>query len=382
MTKTIRIGTGKYRGRNRTVLQRAVDDCAAAGGGTVVIPAGVYHLTNALHLRSGVNVVGDGRAVLRKVPSVSSPVADYLGYGHYEFTVTQPAKFAVGFGVHLTDRRAGEFYDTVATITGKRGHLCFIDRMLNHDYHPRDGARARTLFPLVAGYDVRDVTVRGLVLDGNPQERHPLNGCRGGGVFLLGCQRVRLERLEVQHYFGDAISFQQCADVWVTACELHDNRGAGLHPGSGSVRYVFHGNHVARNTGCGLFYCLRTKYSRCEANVIEVNGQAGISIGERDTHHWICDNTIHANDGPGIEFRNVLRQGGDEVVIADNRLQGNCRKRGRREIVVVPGLRGVTISGNLINGRAQLRRPVAHPVGPLAAPPDAARHLNIARLAP
>jgi hypothetical protein len=109
---------------------------------------------------------------------------------------------------------------------------------------------------------------------------------------------------------------------------------------------------------------------------LEANGQAGISIGERDSHHLIRRNVIRANDGPGIEFRKVWFRGGDDVIVADNRLE----KNGRREIVLVPKLRGVVLSGNLINGRRQPRRRLHHRVGPTAAPVDAARHLNIRRL--
>lgn len=380
--KIIRVGKGNYRGGAGAVLQRAVDAVAATGGGAVEIPRGIYRMSNALTLRSGVDIYGEGDVVLRKIPSVSSPIADYLGYGHHEFTVTQPSKFQVGMGVHLTDRNAMGFYETVATITGKQGRILFIDRMLNHDYHPHAEGRASTIFPLVAGHGVRDVKVRSLTLDGNPKETRPLNGCRGGGVFLLDCHNIELQTLEIRHYHGDAISFQQCTDLQVTGCHLHDNRGSGLHPGSGSVRYIFRGNRVHHNTGCGLYYCLRTKYSLCEDNVLEANGLAGISIGERDTHHLIRRNTIVGNGGPGVEFRPITHQGGDEVLIENNRLEHNCRNAKGGEIALTPGLKNVWVSGNRVNGRRQPRQTKRRPVGPTVVPADAARHLQIPTLAP
>src|SRR5690348_9295566 len=93
-------------------IQAAVDRAAAAGGGTVTVPAGTYLMHDALHLRSGVRVVGEGSPVLKKVPSVRSRIPDFLGYGHYEFTVDEPEKFRVGMGVHLLDKNAGGFYTT------------------------------------------------------------------------------------------------------------------------------------------------------------------------------------------------------------------------------------------------------------------------------
>jgi hypothetical protein len=413
MARVIRVGRGKFGGNNQAALQRAVDAVAADGGGVVEIPAGVYEMEDALHLRRNVRVIGDGQAVLRKVPSVSSPIADYLGYGHSEFTVAEPRKFKIGMGVHLTDRRAGGFYDTVATIVGRNGRLFFINEMLHHDYSPRAGGCVSTLFPLVCGYGVSDVAVEGLVLDGNRRETRRLNGCRGAGVFLLNCRRVRIERVEVRHYFGDAVSFQQCAEVIVRDCFLHDNRGNGLHPGSGSVRYVFEGNRVVRNDGCGLFYCLRTKYSLCEHNHFEANRREGISIGERDTHHLIRDNVIRNHGGAGIAFREPLRESGDDVLVTGNRCEHNCRKTGRHEIVIPGKLHRVWIlrnsiasakgralsvgpkcseirfAENVVNGRPQSPRDVDGKrtlvrlaaasgklaVGPAAAPGDAARHL-------
>ena len=380
--KIIQVGKGKYRGSTSATLQRAVDAVAAAGGGAVEIPNGNYRMANALYLRGGVDIYAEGQVVLQKVPSVSSPIADYLGYGHYEFTVTQPSKFQVGMGVHLTDRNAMGFYETVATITGKQGNILFIDRMLNHDYHPHAEGRASTIFPLVAGHAVRDVKVRGLTLDGNPRETRALNGCRGGGVFLLDCHNIELQALEVRNYHGDAISFQQCTDLQVIGCHLHDNRGSGLHPGSGSVRYIFRGNRVQHNSGCGLYYCLRTKYSLCEDNVLEANGLAGISIGERDTHHLIRGNTIAGNGGPGILFRPITHQGGDDVLIENNRLERNCQSEQGEEIALTAGLKNVWISGNCVNDRRQPRQRTKRLTGPTAVPGDAARHLHIAKLAP
>ncbi|MSR64509.1 MAG: right-handed parallel beta-helix repeat-containing protein [Verrucomicrobiae bacterium] len=368
-----------------------------------------------LHMRNGVQVVGDGKAVLLKVPSITSALVDYIGYGHYEFTVAEPDKFKVGMGVLITDKNAGGFYETTATIIGQKGRLFFIDRMLVHDYVPFNEGRVNTLFPLIDGYGARDFSVRGLVLDGNVEETRRLSGCRGGCVFLLNCHNVQLDGIEARHYLGDGISFQQCTDISVTNCYVHDLRGCGLHPGSGSVRYVFRRNRVIKNTNCGLFYCLRTTHSRCEENVIEENGAEGISVGERDTNHAILNNVIRNNGGPGINFRKFVHQGGDDAFIQDNRIEHNCQKEGEHEIVIPDGLHGIWIhrntitpakgkalsvgatatdivfAENTVSGHPQTTTDVVGntasvkfalpsgqlPVGPEAAPEDSARHLHI-----
>ncbi len=417
MSKTIRIGSDLER--TNEALQSAVDAAAAAGGGVVEIPAGTYRMRDALHLRDGVRVVGEPGAVLLKVPSISVPLLDYLGYGHYEFTVADPGRLAVGMGVHLTDDASMGFYDTVATIVGRDGDRFFIDRMLNHDYQPRKNGRVTAIFPIVDAQGVSDAAIENVAADGNPDETVRLNGCRGGGVFLIGSRRVRVERVEVRHFNGDAVSFQQCVDVTVAGCRLHHNAGSGLHPGSGSVRYVMQDNRVHDNGGCGLFYCLRTTHSICAGNRLERNGEAGISVGERDTDHCIRDNDVVSNAGHGVEFRRPLAHGGDRVRIEGNRFEsnhtlaaeperveidipaglcdvhigGNRFTGGGRALRVEPGCQRISCADNTVDGRAlgaaDAAGPVQFgapdrlpPVGPEALPLDGARHLGIGVLPP
>lgn len=418
-------------------LQRMVDEApgelaAAKRGGVVEVPAGEYRMYDALHLRSGVRVIGasgGSGVVLKKVPSVSSRIVDWLGYGHYEITVAEPEKFRVGMGVHIIDNQAMGFYTTVATIIGMEGERLFLDCMLHHDYSPGDGALAVSVYPLVEASGVTDASIEGVCLDGNKdEETFELNGCRGGGVFIYQSRGVAVRGVEVRNYRGDAISFQQNIDITVEDCHVHHNTGGGLHPGSGSVRYLLQNNWLHDNGGCGIFYCLRTTHSICRDNRIENNGQAGISIGERDTDHLVAGNTIRGQGGPGVLFRPITRRGGDRVKLEGNAIGGNCVRSGGAEIEVAAGLRRlhfvgnvfepgdkpaiwidegceeIYIEGNHVSGRelapedggkehsvlaapedvggrrelATFAAPVEFPaLGPLALPPDGALHLGI-----
>jgi hypothetical protein len=295
-----------------------------------------------------VTLLGEKGAVLKKFPSIESAVTDFLGYGFYEFKVAEPDKFRLGMGVLLHDKKAGGFYDTVATIIGRHGDAFFINRILNHDYLPYDGGTVSTVYPLVEGVGVTNARVEGLTLDGNREETRYINGCRGGGVFLLQSHNITLRKIEVHDFKGDSLSFQQCTDITIQGCHLHHNFGAGLHPGSGSVRYHFQENDVHENTGCGIFYCLRTTHSLCERNRFSHNDQHGISIGERDTDHWIRDNVISENGLEGIRFRTPIAQGGDRVRIEGNRLDRNCRLEAGSEIYVAERLRDVYLVRNAI----------------------------------
>jgi hypothetical protein len=413
--RIIHIGKGKYIGNTNVVLQRAVDDMAAKGGGVVVLPAGVFTMHDSLHLKSHVSVVGQGsKTVLRKKPCVKSRIVDYLGYGHFEVTVEEPELFEPGMGVLVRDDARAGFDMTVATVTGKLGNRVFISKMMNYDYHPDKNGRLVSVFPLIASEFARDVSVCHLTLDGN-NDAEVMGGCRGGGVFLLQTHTATIECVEVHSYNGDGISFQQCTDVVVRGCSIHHCAENGLHPGSGSVRYVMAGNHIHDCGGMGVFYCLRTTHSLCADNKLVGNGRAGISIGERDTDHILRGNEIRDNGWEGIVFRKVHAHGGDRVVIEQNVLDGNCKQQGEAEVVVasriedvelrrntfrhvrkVPlfvekGARNVYAVRNRVDGRALSRNDVVDgsgsvvlgepqkplSVGPAAASPDSGLHLNV-----
>lgn len=319
---TITVGPREadFTGTTNEALQAAVDHVAARGGGTVQVAAGVYEMADSLHLRSGVTVRGAGReTVLRKAASVVSPIVGYLGYGHYDVSLAEPDRFRVGMGVWISDERSMGFYDTVATLTWREGERFGLSRFLNHDYGEAQDGRVVSVYPVISGYHVEDAAVADLVIDGNREANERLHGCRGGGVFLLGSRKVRLNRLCVECYHGDGISFQQCVDLRIEDGLLTGNAGAGLHPGSGSVGAVVRNVKIADNGADGIYYCLRAAYSLCEGCEVVRNGGPGISIGGRDTDHWIRGNTIHDNRGPGILFRAGSRYMGAHR----NRIEGN-----------------------------------------------------------
>jgi len=417
---TVGIAGADIIGQTNRQIQAAVDRVAAHGGGEVRLGPGVFMMEDSLHLRNHVRIVGKGeKTILRKCASVSSALSADLGYGHFDISLAEPDKFRVGMGVHIHDDRSGGFYDTVATLTWREGDRFGISRMLNHDYSRHANAIVQSIFPVISGYHLEDATVENLTIDGNKEENAYLNGCRGGGIFLLQAHNVKLKKLHVMNYNGDGISFQQCRGTRVEDCVIEQNTGFGLHPGSGSVGAVMRGN-VCRNNGSdGIFYCLRVSYSLCEKNLIEDNGGFGISIGGRDTDHLIRQNTIRGNARAGIYFRaGDLPMAGNRNQIEGNLLENNCRRDGEAEIQIdgetrdihilrnniSPGTRDgksiaailvgsqcqqITIFGNelkgeIINrasdGAVSLSAPTkALAVGPTNAPSRAAAHLGTTR---
>lgn len=314
-------------GNTNTVLQAAVDRIAAAGGGIVKILPGNYIMHDSLHLRTGVRIEGSGSdTVLLKPPSVSSPILYFLGYGHFDVSVAEPDKFKVGSGICVTDLDAGGFYNTVSAVIAKNGSELIIGKMLNHDYHPSRGGRVLSVYPVISGCNIRNVSVSDLTVDGNASENEYLNGCRGGGIFLLQAHHAKLNGITVKNYNGDAVSFQQCRNTLIENCICHENTGTGLHPGSGSVGAVMRNIICRKNGGDGIFYCLRVSFSLCEQCIFEENAGNGISIGHRDTDAIIRNNIIRNNGRHGIYFRkDDLNKTGCRTLITGNDF-GKTRK--------------------------------------------------------
>jgi hypothetical protein len=127
---------------------------------------------------------------------------------------------------------------------------------------------------------------------------------------------------------------------------IHDNAGTGLHPGSGSVRYLMQDNRVHDNSECGVFYCLRTTHSICRRNELRGNGRQGISIGERDTDHRIEGNEIAGNAEEGVLWRGFTYRGGDRVVLTKNEIASKGAKGKRSQVALAGGLCDVCVLDN------------------------------------
>jgi len=297
---------GVIRGNDHRALQAAVDYVAHLGGGIVRVGAGCYTMRNALHLRNGVRVVGvPGQTIFMACDGAESRLALDGDCNERQVTLADPAAFRSGDGISVQDKRmSGGFGVTTATLLEKVAPDTFrISTPLYYDYMVANGASARLTFPLIAGYQVRDAAVEGVSLDGNRDKAQPLNGCRGGGIFLFECERVAFRNCVVRRYNGDGISFQVSADVSVEDCTVDECAGLGLHPGSGSARPILRRNRSLRNGGDGLFVCWRVKNGVFEENVIEANGGVGLSIGHKDTDNLFRRNRFIGNARDGVLFR-------------------------------------------------------------------------------
>ena len=331
----IRIGIdkGDIRGDDHRELQAAVDYVAGLGGGTVQIGPGKFTMRNALRLRDNVNIVGvPGKTLLVACNGFSSPLAADGDANERQITVEDPSGFHIGDGVAIGDRDSGGFEVTTATIVGQAGPSTFnLSEPLYLDYLVSKKAAARVVFPIVGGWNVKNVTVEGLAIDGNRNNAQYIDGCRGAGIYLFECGIVSMRNCAVRNYKGDGISFQVSQHITVEDCLSENNEGLGIHPGSGSQHPIVRRNRSLANGSDGLYVCWRVKHGLFAENEIRGNHRAGISIGHKDTDNLFLENIIADNASYGILFRNEDEAMGEHRnVFERNRIldNGSAKERG------------------------------------------------------
>jgi hypothetical protein len=291
--------------RTNADIQALIDKAAAEGGGEVTIPPGEYTCYNSVMLADNVTVLGNGEVTLRKCDGFSRPLTSDCGFYHDRVKVADPTEWRVGWGITLQAQESPRgFFDDVRTIFAIEGDDLILDRPADHsDFRVAAGATVQNVFPLVAGHEVTGAVIQGIICEGNQANNPLLNGCRGGAIYLFGCERCEIHDCVARDFSGDGISYQVSPYTSVIGCEVFDNSGLGLHPGAGSHHTTIRECDVHDNEGVGLFLCWRVAHSHFEGNHIHDNASFGISIGHKDADNTFVGNIIEANAGHGIYLR-------------------------------------------------------------------------------
>jgi len=312
-------------GNNHIALQAAVDYVSGHGGGTVLIGPGEYTMLDSLHLRSHVTLRGSGKnTILKKGDSTESALVLDGDFGEEQVTLANPKGFEPGNGISVTDDNSGGFHTVVATVLWANGSTLGVSKPMGGDYMVSRNARAAATFPVVSGYHVEGVQIEELTIQGNKNANPYLTGCRAAGIFLYRSHGTVIKSCNVYDYNGDGISFQQSQQVVVEDCACAGNTHLGLHPGSGSGFPVIRNCKSVKNGRIGLFLCWRVKHGKFENNVLEQNGETGISIGHKDTDNHFVSNSINKNTREGILFRNESEpMAGHRNTFEQNQIQDN-----------------------------------------------------------
>src|SRR5262245_35044896 len=184
---TLTVGTdkGDLCGRDERVIQAAVDTVARMGGGTVRLLPGTFRLRNAVYLCSHLRLVGSGpETVLIKEPSATSKLAADSDWYDQEITLAEATGFRVGDGACLRAKNPHHGGATVIkrTLVARSGNRFRLDKGLRENLWAAGQPTVATLFPILSGEFITDVTIEDLALDGNKANNAELDGNYAGCI--------------------------------------------------------------------------------------------------------------------------------------------------------------------------------------------------------
>jgi len=309
ITLTVGQEEGDLQGRDDKVIQAAVDYVYRLGGGTVHVLPGTYTMRNAVHLRPGITLRGSGEeTVLKKGPSVTTALVRETDWFEFAVQVENPTGFTPGCGLALSTERT-EIWPAMRlyTVTAVEDDVLYLDQRTEKNYWMSEGAKAQTLFPLLCAFNVDDVRVEDIVLDGNREENDHIDGNYAGAVFIQYCDRWTFKNVVARNYNGDAFSFQVCDDIHFEDCHALNNADRGFHPGSGSQRPLFR-RCTASGNNIGLFWCWGVCDGVAEDCVFSENRLHGVNFGHRDTDNVLRNCLIERNGKVGVLFRREVNE--------------------------------------------------------------------------
>ena len=343
-------GQADVIGSDNVALQKAADMLRV--GDMLMIGPGTYRMDNSLFVPSGVTVRGTaGQTILRKSSGAESQLSDDGDYGENQLTVADPQKFRAGMGVSVVDNTLNSGWDiSVTTITAVSGNILHINPMTLRDYSVEPlHARVRTTFPILCAIETENVVFEDLIVDGNKDENSYIDGCRGGAIYLYQSRNAKIRNCIARNYNGDGISFQITDNVQVLNCESYGHTGYGVHPGTGSPHALVKGCRLHDNRQIGLFLCWRVRNGRFEDNVINRNGQYGISIGHKDTDNLFVNNTISGNGIAGVYLREEsVKNSGHRNTFKDNKISNNGDTKAGYGFLIRPHAGKILIANNQI----------------------------------
>lgn len=331
--------TGKKSDDARAAVQKAIDACAAAGGGTVYIPPGEY-TSGTLHLRSHVRFLVDAGATLlaSKDPSAFDKAA--LLYGEDADNISIEGRGTLD-GQSEYEWRLNDLDD--AYIRENTLLTKALGLSLRRSF-PKDFPK-RTLYPhLVLLIRCKDVRITGLSFVRSPSwtinpyacERLVIDGIYiysslkdavwADGIDPDGCKDVRISNSTIESG-DDAIVFYSaniygpalpCENITITNCRLSSASSAlkFCDGNLNAIRNVTVDNCVITNSNRGIAFMV---FDGGEVSdvvlsnlVIECNRKDWFWWGDGDPIHFNIkrrsevDSQAREKEPPAGSIRNVL----------------------------------------------------------------------------
>lgn len=239
---------------NTVAIQAAVDDCASKGGGTVLVPAGVW-LSGSIGLKSQVTLRLEAGAILRG----SSRLEDYPpnGFKHRELGDTRSLLWAI----HQSD----------ISICGE-GTIELADRPFF------DWDKLRTGLPAEKDPLLEDWQRKQCVVTAGNRPTQP--------IFFHDCRHLRLEGVTIRNSPCWTVTFSDCTDIQVHGIRIDNNlqipNNDGMHF-CGSKNIVISDCIIRGGDDCLAFTGITDPDSVCEhiaiANCVLASRSCAIHLG-------------------------------------------------------------------------------------------------------
>ena len=319
-------------GDDNTAIQKAIEQVAAAGGGTVHIKAGTYVLSNWVRLPSHLTLQGDGadKTILKKCARAETRVTIDADSTEAEATVEDPSGFKPGMGVVVYDHSPWQgMYPNVKTLLRSEGSKLIFDGIFEVDHAASRSAMASNCFPLIAGIGVEDDHVSNLTVDGNRSGTEDPSEIRlvdPSAILFFNAKKFSIRSVVARNFAGDGISTWFVEDPTIEDCESYGNAGLGIHLGSRALRGQVRHNRSHNNRRDGFYLCWGVQGGTFEENESIANDGDGISIGHKDTDDVFIKNVVRESGKAGIYFRDEPEStAGHRNTFRENVIENNGR---------------------------------------------------------
>jgi len=199
--------SGNKEQNARGAIQKAIEACAAAGGGMVYFPPGDYS-TGTIHLRSNVRIYLEAGATVYSIKDKTAFDKDALFYGEDLVNVTLEGRGLINGQAGYEWREKGDFHDDF--IYPNQLEMEKLGRPLIRSF-PRSDQFGK----LVLLLRCRDVLIRGLSFIDSPSWTiHP-----------YGCERLTIDGVYIRSslkeaVWADGIDPDGCRDVRIANCTI------------------------------------------------------------------------------------------------------------------------------------------------------------------
>ena len=216
------------------IIQRAIDDIAAAGGGTVVVPPGTY-LTGMLKLCSCLTLEIQPGGVLKASPNPG----DYPAFPlDSDQTFVSPVDQEERFFLYTKDVHSLKIHGG-GTIDGS-GHAFWDPPSSCKFFVPKSG-RVTRMFEIS---DARDVILENIVISDSP----------GWTVHINRCENMRLQGVSIRNDLlgpnTDGLDITDSSDIFISNCTIYAGDDAIVLKSYGGVNERIHVSNCMLQTNC------------------------------------------------------------------------------------------------------------------------------------